>query len=221
MFDIDYERALLSIPIFLLALTVHEFAHGYAAYRLGDKTAFRAGRLSFNPIKHIDPFGALVFVMSNFTFGWAKPVPVDLRYVQDPKRGMLVTAIAGPTSNIIQAFIIGIIIRLGNFPVWILSSPENNLHTVIGKFLWYGIFVNCALAFFNMLPVPPLDGSKVLYGLLPRGQEHIALQLEKVGPMLLIILIASGFIFGYSLIWAIIGPFVKYTILIFTGQQVF
>jgi len=217
---LDLERALLSIPIFLLALTVHEFAHGYAAYLLGDKTAFRAGRLTLNPIPHIDPFGALVFVMSNFTFGWAKPVPVDLRYFRDPKKGMLLTASAGPISNLIQALIFGIIIRIGGFSGHVLSSPDSDFNTIIGKFVWYGVFVNCALAFFNLIPVPPLDGSKILYGLLPRGKEYIIYQLERVGPMLLIVLIASSFLFHYSLIWAIIGPFVKLAILIFTGQSI-
>ncbi len=216
----DLERAMLSIPIFLLALTVHEFAHGYAAYLMGDKTAFRAGRLTLNPLPHIDPFGALVFVMSNFTFGWAKPVPVDIRNMQDAKKGMLITASAGPISNLAQAFIFGMLIRIGGFPAYVLSSPDNDLHTIIGKFIWYGIFVNCALAFFNLIPVPPLDGSKILYGVLPRGKEYIVYQLERVGPMLLILLIASGFLFHYSLIWAIIGPFVKLAILIFTGQSI-
>jgi Zn-dependent protease len=217
---LDLERAMLSIPIFLLALTVHEFAHGYAAYLMGDKTAFRAGRLTLNPLPHIDPFGALVFVLSNFTFGWAKPVPVDLRHMQDAKRGMLITASAGPISNLIQAFIFGMLIRIGGFSAFVLSSPNNDLHTIIGKFIWYGIFVNCALAFFNLIPVPPLDGSKILYGILPRGKEYIVYQLERVGPMLLILLIASSFLFHYSLIWAIIGPFVKLAIFIFTGQSI-
>jgi Zn-dependent protease len=218
MFDI--ERAMLSLPIFMLALTIHEFSHGYAAYRLGDKTAFHAGRLTFNPIKHIDPFGVLVFIISNFTFGWAKPVPVDLRYTKNPKQAMLITAVAGPASNIIQAFIFGMIIRVMNYPVWYLSSPDNSIEVIIGKFVWFGLFVNCALAFFNMIPVPPLDGSKIMYGLLPRGKEHIAIQLERYGPILLIILIGSGLLFGHSLIWTIIGPFVKTTVFLFTGQRI-
>jgi len=216
----DLERALLSIPIFLLALTVHEFAHGYAAYLLGDKTAFRAGRLTLNPLPHIDIFGALVFVMSNFTFGWAKPVPVDLRNLRDAKKGMLVTAAAGPSSNLVQAVFFGLIIRLGDYHVSIFGSNDNDLATIIGKFVWYGVFVNCALAFFNLLPVPPLDGSKILYGILPRGQEYLVYQLERYGPMILILLIVSGFIFDFSIIWTIIGPFVKLAIYLFTGQAI-
>ncbi|MBD3217679.1 MAG: site-2 protease family protein [candidate division Zixibacteria bacterium] len=218
---IDWERALLSIPIFLLALTVHEFAHGYAAYKLGDKTAFRAGRLTFNPIKHIDPFGALVFVLSNFTFGWAKPVPVNVHNIADAKKGMLITAAAGPASNIVQAFVFGMLIRFGNIPVYVLASPETDLETILGKFIWFGLFVNCALAFFNLLPVPPLDGSKIMYGLLPRGKEHIVYNLERYGPIALIFLIGFGFLTGTSIIWAIIGPFVNTVIFIFTGQNLF
>lgn len=215
----DLERALLSIPIFLLALTVHEFAHGYAAYRLGDRTAFNAGRLTFNPLAHIDPMGALVFVLSGFRFGWAKPVPVDLRNVGDLKRGMLQTAAAGPTSNVLQALIFGTIIRFAGYPIYILASPENDVATIIGKLMWYGVLVNLSLGFFNMLPVPPLDGSKILYGLLPRGKERIALQLEQVGPVLLIGLIAVSFFLHIPIIWTLIGPFVKIFVYLFTGQS--
>jgi Zn-dependent protease len=216
----NLERALLSIPIFLLALTLHEFAHGYAAYLLGDKTAFRAGRLTFNPIKHIDPFGALVFVLSNFTFGWAKPVPVNVSYTPNPKRAMLITALMGPVSNIAQAFVFGMIIRFANIPGWVLGSSNTDFATIIGKFVWFGIFVNCALAFFNLLPVPPLDGSKILYGLLPHRYDHIVYDLERYGPIALIFLIGFGFLTGRSIIWPIIGPFINGTIFLFTGQRV-
>lgn len=216
----NLERAMLSIPIFLLALTFHEFAHGYAAYLLGDKTAFRAGRLTFNPIKHIDPFGALVFVLSNFTFGWAKPVPINLSNVKNEKRAMLITAVMGPVSNIVQAFVFGMIIRFADIPGYVLGSANNDFSTIIGKFVWFGIFVNCALAFFNLIPVPPLDGSKILYGLLPHRYDHFIYDLERYGPIALIFLIGFGFLTGHSILWPIIQPFISGTIFLFTGQRV-
>lgn len=218
--NIDWQQALISLPVFMLALTIHEFSHGYAAYRMGDKTAFYAGRLTFNPIKHLDPIGVLVFVLSNFHFGWAKPVPVDLRNLDDPKRGMLITAAAGPFSNLVQATVFGLIFRLGGFTGYDIMSSSSDLHSIAAKFLFYAIFINCILAFFNMIPVPPLDGSKIMYGLLPRGKEYIAMQLEKVGPMLLLLLIGSGFIFGFSLIWVLIGPFVKLFVSLFSGIHI-
>lgn len=217
MFHIDWQQALISLPVFMLALTIHEFSHGYAAYRLGDKTAFYAGRLTFNPIKHLDPIGVLVFILSGFRFGWARPVPVDLRNVDDPKKGMLISAAAGPLSNLIQAAVFGLVFRLGGFNGYQVMSDATDLTTIGAKFLFYAIFINCILAFFNLIPVPPLDGSKILYGVLPRGQEHIAMQLERIGPMLLLVLIGSGFIFGYSIIWALIGPFVKLFVGLFSG----
>jgi len=218
--NIDWQQALISLPVFLLALTIHEFSHGYAAYRLGDKTAFYAGRLTFNPIKHLDPIGVLVFVLSNFHFGWAKPVPVNPRNLDDPKRGMLITAAAGPLSNLVQALVFGLVFRLGGFTGYDLMSSATDFHTIAAKFLFYAIFINCILAFFNMIPVPPLDGSKIMFGLLPRGKEHIAMQLERVGPMLLLILIGSSFIFGFSLIWTLIGPFVKLFVNLFSGIHI-
>jgi len=215
--DTDFiQRALISLPMFMLALTIHEFSHGYAAYRLGDKTALHAGRLTFNPIKHLDPIGVVVFVISQFRFGWAKPVPVDLRHTKNPKMAMLITAAAGPASNIVQATFFGIIFRLNLFP----ATSTGDISYIINSFLFYGVFINCILAFFNMIPLPPLDGSKILFGILPRNMEHFAVQLERIGPILLILLIGSGFLFGHSIIWTVIGPFVNLGMLVFTGQRI-
>ncbi len=208
----SFEQILISVPIFLFSLTVHEFAHGYIAYRFGDPTAKDAGRLTLNPIPHIDPMGALFFVLSGFRFGWAKPVPVVPYHFSDPKRGMLWSAAAGPISNLLLAAGFGLIFRFSPSVV-----PDAQFGTIVAKMAYYAVYINCALAFFNLLPVPPLDGSKVLFGLLPQRYEHIAYELERTGPLGLLILIGIGFITGYSIIWLLIGPFVERFVSLFTG----
>lgn len=210
--DFDLVHILMAVPIFLFSLTIHEFSHGYIAYRLGDPTAKNAGRLTLNPIPHIDPMGALVFIFSNFTFGWAKPVPIVPYHFKDVKTGMLWTAIAGPASNMILAFGFGLIFRIAPYLV-----SDTQLLNIVYNFSSYGVLINCALAFFNMIPLPPLDGSKILFGLLPARHDHIAFQLERVGPFALIMLILIGALTHISIIWIIIGPFVSFFFSLFTG----
>jgi Zn-dependent protease len=210
--EFDIEHALMAIPIFLFSLTVHEFSHGYIAYLLGDPTAKDAGRLTLNPLPHIDLMGALVFVISGFRFGWAKPVPVMPYSFANVKKGMLLSAAAGPASNILLAFLAGLVLR--TVPDMI---PDIQLATIVAQFLFYAVQINCLLAFFNMIPLPPLDGSKILFGLLPDRYDHVAVQLERVGPIGLMILIGIGFITHISVIWLIIGPFVSIFIRLFTG----
>ena len=207
-------HALMALPIFLFSLTVHEFAHGYIAYRFGDPTAKNAGRLTLNPIPHIDVWGAVVFIMSNFTFGWAKPVPIMPGYFRDFKKGILWSAAAGPISNLILALGFGLLFR---FTPYVVNDPQ--LQSIVLSFMFYGVIINCALAFFNMIPLPPLDGSKVLFGLLPPKYDHIAIRLERIGPFGLIALIGLGFITGVSVIWILIGPFVSFFVGLFTGAS--
>lgn len=209
---LDVGHILMAVPIFLFSLTVHEFSHGYIAYKLGDPTAKDAGRLTLNPLPHIDFMGALVFVMSNFTFGWAKPVPVMPYHFKDIKSGMLWSAAAGPASNLVLALGFGLAFRISAGTV---SDPQ--LGRIIANFASYGVLINCALAFFNMIPLPPLDGSKILFGLLPDKYDHIAIQLERIGPFGLIALILIGAVTGVSIIWFIIGPFVSFFFEVFTG----
>jgi Zn-dependent protease len=210
--NLDVAQILIAVPIFLFSLTVHEFAHGYIAYRLGDPTAKNAGRLTFNPIPHIDPMGALAFVISDFTFGWARPVPVMPYNFKDVKKGMLWSAAAGPASNLILAFGFGLLFRIA--PGFV-DDPQ--FSDIVAAFTLYGVRINCALAFFNMIPLPPLDGSKILFGLLPDKYDHIALRLERIGPIGLIVLIMMGLFTGISVIWMIIGPFVTLFYGLFTG----
>ena len=202
-----YQMFLLAPPI-LVALTFHEFAHGYVALRFGDPTAKMAGRLTLNPLSHLDPIGTIMLFVVHF--GWAKPVPVDPRYFRNPKQDMLWVALAGPGANMVLALISGILLSiLGRGSLF-------GSHNMLLIMLQYSLFINLALAVFNMLPIPPLDGSKVLRGLLPYQYQHIADQMEMYGPWALMGLIMMGMMTGRSIFWSFIGPFVKFFSELFT-----
>lgn len=158
---------LLSIPIVLLSLSVHETAHGYMAYRLGDPTARNLGRLTLNPAKHIDPIGFIC--MALFGFGWAKPVPINTRYFKKPKRDMALTGLAGPVSNLLLAFVFAVLLRieLTIYSSVALTSAASEVFFWLYQFLYLGISLNITLAVFNLIPVPPLDGSRIFLVLLP------------------------------------------------------
>ena len=201
------DMILLAPPI-LVALTFHEFAHGYVALRFGDPTAKMAGRLTLNPLSHLDPIGTIMLFVVHF--GWAKPVPVDPRYFRNPKQDMLWVALAGPGANMVLAFISGILLSmLGRGSLF-------GSHNMLLIMLQYSLFINLALAVFNMLPIPPLDGSKVLRGLLPYKYQHIADQMEMYGPWALMGLIMMGMLTDRSIFGAFIGPFVKFFAELFT-----
>ena len=163
----------LMTPVILFSLTVHEYSHGKMALLLGDNTAQRLGRLSFNPLKHLDIAGVLFFYFVGF--GWAKPVPVDWKNFQNPQRDMMYVAIAGPLSNIAMAVFCSFFIRL--------MSPEFSYLFVI---LAYGIWINIALAIFNMLPIFPLDGSSVLKGMVPPNVAESLTDMDKCGAFLIL-----------------------------------
>lgn len=210
---LDLRLLVLLIPVILLALSVHEYSHGMMAYRLGDPTAKYAGRLTLNPLSHLDPIGTLMLFLVHF--GWAKPVPVDPRHFANPKRDMLWVALAGPASNMFLAFLSGLVIRFINaHPGPFMGSFIGNSFAVM---MVLSLQINLALAVFNLLPIPPLDGSKVLYGLLPPQYEHVAYNLERYGPGILFGLILLGMITGVSILWAFIGPFVGFFSTLFAG----
>ena len=185
-FDFSYllEIVLGIIPS-LLCITLHELAHGYTAYRLGDDTAKRAGRLTLNPIKHLDPIGLLMMLV--FHFGWAKPVPVNMRNFRHPKQGMAITALAGPVCNLLITIVFLLLYGL----LYSLLSDTKAGDTVLELFMLTA-YMSLGLCLFNLLPVPPLDGSKVLFSLLPDSAYVKLMQVERYGSILLLLLVWSG-----------------------------
>ncbi len=190
-------------PPFLLALTIHELAHGYIAKRLGDPTAEKAGRLTLNPIKHLDPMGVLCFLL--IKIGWAKPVPVNPAYFANPRQGMLLVSLAGPGANILlaiaSAFLVKTLLFVPVLPMVILQP--------VSQMLAASVWINIMLAVFNFLPVPPLDGSKILLGILPPSFVAPFSRLEPFGFIILLILFYTGFLskillpiisFGHSML---------------------
>jgi Zn-dependent protease len=173
---------LLSIPAVLWAITFHEFCHGYAAYRLGDPTAMQSGRLTLNPLAHLDPLGALMLLVARF--GWARPVPIDPRYFRNPARDMVLVSLAGAAGNLATAFGVGLLMRV--LPTPILMNPAAL------NFLVLMVFINLGLAVFNLLPIPPLDGSKILYVFLPLRWMKGFYFLERYGMLILMILVILG-----------------------------
>lgn len=185
------ELIILAPPI-LLALTFHEFAHGYVAHRLGDPTAQALGRLSLNPLRHLDPIGTIAFFI--IKFGWAKPVPVNPRYFADPKKDMLWVALAGPVTNLALAVASAVFAKT----LWLLTSflPQSSLISAIilplNAMLLASVWINLVLCIFNFLPIPPLDGSRILTGLLPDRLAAQYLQFERYGFIIILILAFSG-----------------------------
>ena len=171
---------LLRLPIIFLSLSVHEVAHGYAAYKLGDPTARNLGRLSLNPIKHLDPIGFICMLLCGF--GWAKPVPINTRYFKKPKRDMAITGAAGPISNLLLAFIFALLARVAEIVFFTLpatSSLTVNVYVLLILFLQIGVSINITLAVFNLLPVPPLDGSRIFLGFLPTDTYFKIMRYER------------------------------------------
>jgi Zn-dependent protease len=189
--------AIAILPI-LFAIVVHEVAHGWVAKKFGDNTAFMLGRLTLNPFKHIDPVGTilvplLMLIFFKFAFGWAKPVPVDWRNLNNPKRDMVFVAAAGPFSNLLMAIGWGLIIHLAVLlPNSLLMIKEPLIY--MGAI---GIFVNVILMVFNLVPLPPLDGGRVAVGLLPPRLSYMLSQLEPYGLIIIVLLLVSGFFGGF------------------------
>ena len=188
-FDGVWQTAVL-VAASLLCITFHETCHGLAAYRLGDDTAKRAGRLTLNPLKHVDIPGLVM--MAIFRFGWAKPLPVDMRNFKHPKRDMALTALAGPVSNVLLAYAAAVLL---GFVVFLSDRFGSNvLFTVLVQFFIYVEIISAGLAVFNVFPIPPLDGSKVLFALLSDRAYLKLMRYERYGMGLLMLLLVTGLI---------------------------
>lgn len=204
MFTARFLEFFLLLPPLLLAVVFHELAHGWVAWRLGDPTPKAAGRLTLNPLKHLDPFGTLVLFLTQ-AIGWARPVPVNPSYFRHPRQDMMWVGLAGPGANFLLAFILAFLYRalpLWASPfAWILGAKGLKL---LATMLILGVQINIGLAVFNLLPVPPLDGSRVLAGILPPSLAYIYLRYEYLGLVVLLVLVFTGVI-GKIILPTIIG----------------
>jgi Zn-dependent protease len=196
--------AVWAVPV-LLAITVHEASHGYAARALGDRTAQMLGRLSLNPIRHIDPVGTILvpgilLVLGGFLFGWAKPVPVNTRNLAHPRRDMALVAIAGPLSNLAMALAWGLLLKFA-----LATGAVDGVWLGIRAMAVAGIVINLILMVLNLLPLPPLDGGRVLTGLVPESWARRLDRIEPFGLLILVALLATGLLgalIGGPLAWA-------------------
>jgi Zn-dependent protease len=205
----DFQSIILSAPAILFGLTIHEFSHGYVAWRLGDPTAKMMGRLTLNPLKHLDPIGTIALFL--FRFGWAKPVPIDPRNFRHPTRDMAISSLAGPAANLLTAAVSGLVLRMldlfhvGGFAAVLIS---------------YFVLFNIILCFFNLIPIPPLDGSRLLYHLLPPNLAAAYGRLERYGFMILIGIILISDLTHVPLLSLYITPVITAFSYLFVGRQI-
>ena len=192
----------------MFALSFHEFAHAWMASKCGDNTAARMGRLTLNPMAHLDVMGSLMILFVGF--GWAKPVPVDPRNLRDPRKDMMKVAAAGPLSNLLLAMLAGMAWRL-------LGGVNFLLDTNFPVLIFYFTQINIALAVFNLIPVSPLDGSQIFSGYLMKTNPELALKIQSYGPQVLFGLILFGYVTGFSILWLVMKPFVNFFMLLFIG----
>jgi Zn-dependent protease len=205
LFGEDFlRRAIIAAPAILFSLTVHEFFHAWTAHKFGDDTAKDMGRLTLNPLAHLDLFGTISLFISGFRFGWAKPVPVNPFNLRNPRTADIWISAAGPLSNIGLAVIFALLFRIA-------AGVQAEVPEAVVLFLYIAVMINVSLAFFNIVPLYPLDGSHVLRNLLPPHLEEMYARFDMVAPMILIILAFSG------ALWYVLGPIVGRIIALLTG----
>lgn len=198
---------LLSIVILIMSVVIHELSHGYMADYLGDPTPRLQGRLTLNPIKHLDPFGSVIvpvllaILNTGFIFGWAKPVEYNPYNIRDKRRGEFLIAAAGPLSNLSIALIFGVIIRF--------ALSMSNISAPFIEICTYIVIINIVLAIFNLIPLPPLDGSKLLFAVLPNQYGRLRMTLEAYAPFFVLIVL--------FFLWQIVAPVIPFVFKLFTG----
>lgn len=204
---------LLRLPVVLFALSLHETAHGYVAYKLGDPTARSLGRLTLNPAKHLDPFGFVCMVL--FRVGWAKPVPINTRYFKKPKRDMAICGAAGPLSNLALAIVSLVVLRVALIPITNAYGTEMERYmasylagtdftgtaaftavSLVVYILYLSVILNISLAIFNLIPVPPFDGSRIFYAFLPTKWYFAVMKYERIIMMVVLVAFMFGFLDG-------------------------
>ena len=212
------EHILLKISIMLvpalLAVTMHEVAHGFIAEKFGDPTARLLGRLTLNPIKHLDPIGTIALLV--FGFGWARPVPVNPNNLRRAQKDMIWVSLAGPAANLMLALFSALLLRVIVYIAAML--PENSqilpLINPVGLMAAFGLYINVILCLFNLLPIPPLDGGRVLMGVLPEKQSQLLRRIEPFGMLLIVFLI-----FGTTIWRSVFGPAVHHVVSMMAGPH--
>ena len=210
LFHLPLEAIVLLIPTLVFALSFHEFSHAWMAAKCGDNTAARMGRLTLNPMAHLDVIGSLMILFAGF--GWAKPVPVDSRLLRNPRTDMMKVAAAGPVSNILLAMAGGMTLRF-------LNGTGLLTETILILIIYF-TRINIALSVFNMIPIAPLDGSQIFSGYLIKHNPELAWKIQAYGPQVLFGLILFGYFTGFSIIWMVMEPFVSFFMLLFAGMAI-
>ena len=208
LFPEHIDILIILLPTLVFSLCFHEFAHGFIAYKLGDHTALRQGRLTLNPLAHLDPMGSIMILFVGF--GWAKPVPVNPVNFKNPRFDMMKVAFAGPASNLILALAGGLFFRLITY-----VNINGNYELIQALYLFMSI--NIALAIFNLLPISPLDGAQIFGNLISKTQPELAWKLQVYGPKILLAIIMIGILTPISPLSMIITPFIKLFLFLFAG----
>lgn len=205
MLGLDLPTLIARIFVLLTAFAVHEFAHAWAADRYGDPTPRSMGRLTLNPLAHLDPIGSLMLVFVGF--GWAKPVPVNpYALARRSSAAMMWVSLAGPISNLLMALIAAIPFQLGLVSAYSAFATPGTVLPTLDYLLYEFVYINLVLMLFNLIPIAPLDGEKVLYYLAPPSVARVMDTIRPYGPMLLLLVVFAGSFAGFNLLWTILGP---------------